>query len=386
MAINMIKVGIITATRAEYGLLKPLYLELSKYKNVDCKLIVTGTNLSKKYGMTVSNIKNDKINIYKKIKIIDDKKNENVADIFSNSVVLFDKLFKKERFDTIVLLGDRYETLAFAIAAMFNNTPICHLYGGETTEGAIDEAIRHSITKMSYLHFTSCEEYKKRVIQLGENPKRVFNVGSLGVENIVKAKLLTKKELCKDLGLNLDKYFVVTYHPVTLNNNIQMSDFKNLLLALSAYKDYQVIFTKSNADSGGNKINSLIDKYVKAHNNVSSFFSLGTKRYLSLVKYSSTVIGNSSSGIIEAPALLIPTVNVGERQKGRIRVKSIIDCKDDKDSIIKAINRAINFNPSLKFSDLPFYKNNTSKLIAKKITNVFSKRINLMKKFYDLKV
>ena len=336
--------------------------------------------------MTVSNIKNDKINIYKKIKIIDDKKNENVADIFSNSVVLFDKLFRKERFDTIVLLGDRYETLAFAIAAMFNNIPICHIHGGETTEGAIDEAIRHSITKMSYLHFTSCEEYKKRVIQLGENPKRVFNVGSLGVENIVKAKLLTKKELCKDLGLNLDKYFVVTYHPVTLNNNIQMSDFKNLLLALSAYKDYQVIFTKSNADSGGNKINSLIDKYVKAHNNVSSFFSLGTKRYLSLVKYSSTVIGNSSSGIIEAPALLIPTVNVGERQKGRIRVKSIIDCKDDKDSIIKAINRAINFNPSLKFSDLPFYKNNTSKLIAKKITNVFSKRINLMKKFYDLKV
>lgn len=386
MAINMIKVGIITATRAEYGLLKPLYLELSKYKNVDCKLIVTGTHLSKKYGMTVSNIKNDKINIYKKIKIIDDKKNENVADIFSNSVVLFDKLFRKERFDTIVLLGDRYETLAFAIAAMFNNIPICHIHGGETTEGAIDEAIRHSITKMSYLHFTSCEEYKKRVIQLGENPKRVFNVGSLGVENIVKAKLLTKKELCKDLGLNLDKYFVVTYHPVTLNNNIQMSDFKNLLLALSAYKDYQVIFTKSNADSGGNKINSLIDKYVKAHNNVSSFFSLGTKRYLSLVKYSSTVIGNSSSGIIEAPALLIPTVNVGERQKGRIRVKSIIDCKDDKDSIIKAINRAINFNPSLKFSDLPFYKNNTSKLIAKKITNVFSKRINLMKKFYDLKV
>ena len=386
MAINMIKVGIITATRAEYGLLKPLYLELSKYKNVDCKLIVTGTHLSKKYGMTVSNIKDDKINIYKKIKIIDDIKNENVADIFSNSVVLFDKLFKKERFDTIVLLGDRYETLAFAIAAMFNNIPICHIHGGETTEGAIDEAIRHSITKMSYLHFTSCEEYKKRVIQLGENPKRVFNVGSLGVENIVKAKLLTKKELCKDLGLNLDKYFVVTYHPVTLNNNIQMSDFKNLLLALSAYKDYQVIFTKSNADSGGNKINSLIDKYVKAHNNVSSFFSLGTKRYLSLVKYSSTVIGNSSSGIIEAPALLIPTVNVGERQKGRIRVKSIIDCKDDKDSIIKAINRAINFNPSLKFSDLPFYKNNTSKLIAKKITNVFSKRINLMKKFYDLKV
>ena len=386
MAINMIKVGIITATRAEYGLLKPLYLELSKYKNVDCKLIVTGTHLSKKYGMTVSNIKDDKINIYKKIKIIDDIKNENVADIFSNSVVLFDKLFKKERFDTIVLLGDRYETLAFAIAAMFNNIPICHIHGGETTEGAIDEAIRHSITKMSYLHFTSCEEYKKRVIQLGENPKRVFNVGSLGVENIVKAKLLTKKELCKDLGLNLDKYFVVTYHPVTLNNNIQMSDFKNLLLALSAYKDYQVIFTKSNADSGGNKINSLIDEYVKTHNNARSFFSLGTKRYLSLAKYSSAVIGNSSSGIIEAPALLIPTVNVGERQKGRVRVKSIIDCKDDKDSIIKAINRAINFNPSLKFSDLPFYKNNTSKLIAKKIKNIFSKRINLMKKFYDLKV
>ena len=386
MSINMIKVGIITATRAEYGLLKPVYLELSKYKNVDCKLIVTGTHLSKKYGYTINSIKEDKIDIYKSIKIIDDNKKEDIADIYSKSVVLFNKLFKKEEFDTVVLLGDRYETLAFAIAAMFNNIPICHIHGGETTEGAIDEAIRHSITKMSYLHFTSCEEYKKRVIQLGEDPKRVFNVGSLGVENIVKTKLLTKKELCNYLGLNLDKYFVVTYHPVTLKNNNQMSDFKNLLLALSAYKDYQVIFTKSNADSGGNKINSLIDEYVKTHNNAKSFFSLGTKRYLSLVKYSLAVIGNSSSGIIEAPALLIPTVNVGERQKGRVRVKSIIDCKDDKDSIIKAINLAINFNNSFKFSDLPFYKNNTSQLIAKKITKVFNKRINLMKKFYDLKV
>lgn len=382
----MIKVGIITATRAEYGLLKPLYLELSKHKNVDCKLVVTGTHLSKKYGYTINSIKEDKIDIYKSIKIIDDDKKENISYIFSNSVVLFDKLFKNEKFDTVILLGDRYETLAFAVAAMFNNLPICHIHGGETTEGAIDEAIRHSITKMSYLHFTSCEEYRNRVIQLGECPDRVFNVGSLGVENIVKTKLLFKSELCKDLGLNLDKYFVVTYHPATLKNNNQMSDLKKLLSALSIYKDYQIIFTKSNADSGGQIINKMIDEYVIRYNNASAFFSLGTKRYLSLIKYSKVVIGNSSSGVIEAPALLVPTVNIGDRQKGRIRVNTIVDSKNDVKSIKNAIDKAMNLKTNIKLTDIPFYKKDTSKLIANIIVKTFSQKINLMKKFYNIGV
>lgn len=378
----MIRVGVITATRAEYGLLKPVILEFNKIKNIDLRLIVTGTHLSKKYGYTINEIIADKIKIYKKINIISDK-NQNIINIFNNAVSKFSSLLKKNKFDTVVLLGDRYETLGFAIACMFNNVPICHLYGGETTEGAIDEAIRHSITKMSYLHFTSCEEYRKRVIQLGEDPKRVFNVGSTGVENVVNTKTYSKKELSKIIGLELKKYFVVTYHPVTLKDN-SSKDFKNLLLALDKFSDYQVIFTKSNADSGGSEINKLIDKYVLTHNNSKCFYSLGTKKYLSLVKYSSAVIGNSSSGLTEVPALLVPTVNIGDRQLGRIKVKSVFDCDYSAKSIVSAISQALPFNNKMKLSDVPFYKKNTSKNIAKTISNVFSKHINIMKKFYDL--
>lgn len=381
----MIKVGIITATRAEYGLLKPLYFELKKNKKIDCKLIVTGTHLSKKYGYTVSNIVEDNADIYKRIKIIEDHEKDNISNIFSKAVTQFYDFFKKDKFDTIVLLGDRYETLAFAIAAMFCNIPICHIHGGETTEGAMDEAIRHSITKMSYLHFTSCEDYRKRVVQLGENPKRVFNVGSLGIENVLNIDLLTKNELSEVLKIKLNKYFIVTFHPVTLKNNIQMKDFKNLLSVFNSYKDFQVIFTKSNADSGGEIINKLIDEYVKTHDNAKSFYSLGTQKYFSLVKYSSAVIGNSSSGIFEVPALLVPTVNIGDRQKGRIRVSTVIDCKDNVNDIKKAINKAIKTKGTIRLIDIPFYKKNTSKLIAKQIVNVFSKKVNLMKKFYDIK-
>ena len=378
----MIRVGVITATRAEYGLLKPVILEFNKIKNNDLRLIVTGTHLSKKYGYTINEIIADKIKIYKKINIISDK-NQNIINIFNNAVSKFSSLLKKNKFDTVVLLGDRYETLGFAIACMFNNVPICHLYGGETTEGAIDEAIRHSITKMSYLHFTSCEEYRKRVIQLGEDPKRVFDVGSTGVENVVNTKTHSKKELSKIIGLELKKYFVVTYHPVTLKDN-SSKDFKNLLLALDKFSDYQVIFTKSNADSGGSEINKLIDKYVLTHNNSKCFYSLGTKKYLSLVKYSSAVIGNSSSGLTEVPALLVPTVNIGDRQLGRIKVKSVFDCDYSAKSIVSAISQALPSNNKMKLSDLPFYKKNTSKNIAKTVSNVFSKHINIMKKFYDL--
>lgn len=378
----MIRVGVITATRAEYGLLKPVILELNKIKNIDLELIVTGTHLSKKYGYTINEIIADKIKIYKKINIISDK-NQNIINIFNNAVAKFNSLLKKNKFDTVVLLGDRYETLGFAIACMFNNVPICHLYGGETTEGAIDEAIRHSITKMSYLHFTSCEEYRKRVIQLGEDPKRVFNVGSTGVENVVNTKTYSKKELSEVIGFELKKYFVVTYHPVTLKDN-SSKDFKNLLSALDKFSDYQVIFTKSNADSGGSEINRLIDKYVFTHKNSKCFYSLGTKKYLSLVNHSSAVIGNSSSGLTEVPALLVPTVNIGDRQRGRIKVKSVYDCDYSVKSIVSTISQALLAINKIKISDVPFYKKNTSKNIAKTISNVFSKKINIMKRFYDL--
>lgn len=383
----MINIGVITSTRAEYGLLKPVLLELQKNKIVNAQLIVTGTHLSKKYGYTINDILKDKIKISKKISIIDDNiKNETMSSIMSNAIVLFDKFFKRNKFDVILLLGDRYETLGFAIACMFNNIPICHMHGGETTEGAIDEAIRHSITKMSYLHFTSCEEYRKRVIQLGEDPKRVYNVGSTGVENIINIDLLNKDELSNEFNLVLNKYFVVTFHPVTLKNDKNQIEFKNLLNVLNRYNDYQIIFTKSNADDGSLVINKMIDEYVLKHKNSKAYFSLGTTRYLSLVKHSCAVIGNSSSGVIEVPALLVPTVNIGDRQKGRIRVKSIIDCNTDAKSIYDAIKKALTYNNKLSLNDLPFYKNNTSKKIASVIVKTFSKPVSLMKKFYDLKV
>lgn len=382
----MINVGVITSTRAEYGLLKPVYLELQNNKNVNVHLIVTGTHLSKKYGYTIKDIINDNIKISNKISIIDDSKNETPSSIISKSIILFDKYFKKNKFDAIVLLGDRYETLGFAIACMFNNIPICHMHGGETTEGAIDEAIRHSITKMSYLHFTSCEEYRNRVIQLGENPKRVYNVGSTGIENIINLDLINKNDLSKNLKFDLNRYFVVTFHPVTLKNDKKQLEFKNLLDVLSEYDDYQVIFTKSNADDGSLVINKMIDKYVLKHKNSKAYFSLGTKRYLSLVKYSCAVIGNSSSGVIEVPALLVPTVNIGDRQKGRVSVKSIIDCKTNKNSIDKAIKIALAFDGKLTLNDIPFYKKNTSKNIANIIVKTFGKPIDLMKKFNDIKV
>ena len=383
----MINVGIVTSTRAEYGLLRPVYLALQNYKTVNVKLIVSGTHLSKKYGYTLKDIIKDDIKVDKKISIIDDNnKNESMADVFAKAVCEFDKYLKSNIFDTIVLLGDRYETLAFATACMFNKVPITHLHGGETTEGAIDEAIRHSITKMSYLHFTACEEYKKRVIQLGEDPSRVYNVGSTGIENILNMDLLSKAELSNSIELDLDKYFVVTYHPVTLGDNSDKKEFKNLLSALDKYSDFQVIFTKSNADAGSIMINKMIDSYVAKHTKTKAFYSLGTKRYLSLIKYSSAVIGNSSSGIIEAPAMCVPTVNIGDRQKGRIRAKSIIDCGEKFESINKAIKKALNYNRKLNIKDIPFYKKNTSKNIASTIIKVFNKKVDLMKKFYDLKV
>lgn len=383
----MIRIGVITSTRAEYGLLKPVFLALNKKNNLNAKLIVTGTHLSKKHGCTIDEILSDKIRVFKRVNIIS-KKSDNNVNIFNNAVKKFDKLFNTYKFDTVLVLGDRYEILAIVIACMFNNIPVCHLYGGETSQGAIDESIRHSITKMSYLHLTSCDTYKNRVIQLGEDPNLVYNVGSTGIENVLNVKLYSKAEISKLLNFKLNKYFVVTYHPVTLKTiKDNIKDFNLLLNAISAYKDYQIVFTKSNADTGGDEINKMIDRYIKKHHDNSiSFFSLGVKKYLSLAKHSTAVIGNSSSGLTEIPALLVPTVNIGDRQKGRITVKSVINCGNSLREINNGIDLAIRFNNKLTLSDIPMYKKNSSKRIADIIAKVFSKKVNLMKKFYDYEI
>ena len=288
----------------------------------------------------------------------------------------------------MLVLGDRYETLGVCIAAMNERIPIIHLYGGETTEGAIDEAIRHSITKMSYWHFTSTEQYRKRVIQLGENPKRVYNVGSLGVENVLNQILLSKQALESELKLQLNMpYAVVTYHPVTLEDKNICETVKMFLDALDQNKDMLYIITKANADAGGRQINLMMEEYAAHRDNIQVFDSLGMIKYLSVVKYSEMVIGNSSSGLVEVPSFRIPTVNIGDRQKGRIRAESVIDCDEDTESIVRAIKKARTpeFRKQCSQVKNPYEGVRTSDTIVEIIKEkLFDKKVEIKKKFYDI--
>jgi GDP/UDP-N,N'-diacetylbacillosamine 2-epimerase (hydrolysing) len=290
--------------------------------------------------------------------------------------------------DMVVVLGDRFETFCMAAAAQVCRVPLAHIHGGETTEGAIDEAFRHSITKMSHLHFTSCEEYRQRIIQLGENPNRVFNVGALGAENIRRTSLLERCELAEFVGFKLEKpYFLVTFHPVTLEKITSAGQFQSLLDALDAFPGYNVIFTKANSDTDGRVINRLIDAYVeKRPARCHAVTSLGSYRYLSAMKYASAVIGNSSSGIVEAPSFKIPTINIGDRQKGRVRAKSVVDCEPSLASMDAAIRKSISleFQQLLKDTENPYEKPRTASEIVSKIAAIDPAEL-LKKRFYNIK-
>ncbi|MCR5397710.1 MAG: UDP-N-acetylglucosamine 2-epimerase (hydrolyzing) [Lachnospiraceae bacterium] len=395
-----ISICIVTATRAEYNLLKPLIRIISEDENFDLYLVVTGAHLSATFGYTYKEIEEDGFSIDKKIDILMDSDSAaSVSKTMGMTMISFSDYFAERNMDAIVLLGDRYETLAVACAAMNARIPIVHLYGGETTEGAIDEGIRHAITKLSYLHMTSTNEYRKRVIQLGEDPSRVFNVGALGVENVLHTNLLSKDELEKELKVialkegfgdmvNLSKpYGVVTFHPVTLEENTAEHQVEELLSVLVSHSEMEFIITKSNADAGGRRINSLLDAYGMKYKNLHVFTSLGLIRYLSAINYCAMVIGNSSSGIIEAPSFGVPTVNIGDRQKGRIRADSIIDCNPNSKSIDAAMKKALSkdFCKVAKNCNSPFGDGNTSKRIVEEIKRIFtSSSVDLKKKFYDL--
>jgi GDP/UDP-N,N'-diacetylbacillosamine 2-epimerase (hydrolysing) len=271
----------------------------------------------------------------------------------------------------VVVLGDRFETFCMAAVAQVCRVPLTHIHGGETTEGAIDEAFRHAITKMSHLHFASCEAYRQRIIQLGEVPGRVFNVGALGVENIRRTQLMDRSELSESIGFSLEKpYFLVTFHPVTLEKSTANGQFQALLDALDAFPEFNVIFTKTNADTDGRIINRLIDDNAgKYPEHCLAVTSLGMRRYLSAMKYCAAVIGNSSSGIVEAPSFKIPTVNIGDRQKGRVRAKSVIDCDPSADLINAAIHEGLSlkFTQSLKDTKNPYEQSDTAHRIVTKI-------------------
>lgn len=385
----MKKIAIVTSTRAEYGLLRPLILKLLSDTFFDVKVVVTGTHLSQEFGMTVNEIINDRIPIDKKIEIVmSSDSNVAVSKSMGLALISFSEYFEELSPDGVVVLGDRFETLAVCCAAMNARIPIIHIHGGELTEGLIDDAIRHSISKMSLIHFTSTEKYRKRVIQLGESPDRVFNVGALGVENALNVKTLSESELSKSIGFELGSSYVVgTFHPVTLEHMTAAKQIEELLSAISNYPEINFLFTKANSDMNGRVINQMLFEYSKTNKNLFLLDSLGFVRYLSAVKYSKFVIGNSSSGLIEVPSFHIPTVNIGDRQKGRIYGDTVINCLPNKISIKKAIDKALDreFVSSLKNSVNPYGKGNTSDRIASILREIYSSdSLSLKKNFYDL--
>ena len=379
----MKRIGIMTGTRAEYGLLKSLMQEINKDNDLELYLIVSGMHLSPEFGMTYKEIEEDGFEINAKVEmLLSSDSPAGISKSIGLGVIGFADEFQRADLDMLILLGDRYEALSAAISAMVMRIPIAHLHGGELTEGAIDEGIRHSITKMSYLHFTSTEQYRNRVIQLGENPERVFYVGALGVENIKKINLMTKEELEKSIHFEIDENTViVTYHPVTLENNTVEEQFLNLLEVLDRNPKIRMIFTKANADTNGRIVNELIDKYAAQNSErACAFMSLGQKRYLSALKYCRIVIGNSSSGIIEAPSFGKPIINIGDRQKGRICADSVINCGYTQQEIQQAMETALTKEFENKASNCrnPYEKENTA-------ANIISVKIKLKKGFYDIK-
>ncbi len=386
----MKKVAIVTATRAEYGLLMPVIRELRKYESdvFKAELIVTGTHLSEQYGMTVQEIQANDVRIDHKVPV--SVKSDTELDISVNQaevLVKFTELFVRQKYNAVILLGDRYETLAVAIAAGNTRTPIFHLCGGDTTEGALDEWIRHSITKISYLHFTTNEESRRRVIQLGETPEHVFNFGSTSIDNILHAADMTKEEALASIGLIDCKYAVCTYHPVTMESGGVETQIDSFLEAIQAFPELQFVVTKSNADQGGAKINVLLDKAADKITNLHVYTSLGIRRYLSLMKYAEFVLGNSSSGIIETPVFHVPTVNIGNRQRGRLQSESIINCTADTASIVAAMKKAMSNEYKLvcKTVKSPYGEGHAGEQIAAKIfETVRNGGIDLKKKFFDL--
>ena len=383
----MKKIAVVTATRAEYGLLSPVVRELRKYENDELRvdLIVTGTHLSELYGMTVNEI-TERIDF--KIPISVCSNNEaDISEDQADALVKFTHLLLRRKYNAVLLLGDRYETLAIAIAAGNTRTPIFHLCGGDTTEGALDEWIRHSITKISYLHFVTNEESKNRVIQLGEDPSRVFNYGSTSIDNILTIADMSKKEALDSIGLIDCQYALCTYHPATMEGGSVDDQIIDFLSAINAFPNIQFIVTKSNADQGGARINELLDEAADAIKNLHVFTSLGVRRYLSLMKYAEFVLGNSSSGIIESPAFHVPTVNVGDRQRGRLQSESIINCGTRNVEIIEAIKIALSKEHKFICNGVisPYGDGNAAVQIASKtIETVINGRIDLKKKFYDL--
>lgn len=385
----MRKICVVTGTRAEYGLLSRLIRMIDESDKTQLQLIATNMHLSSKYGNTYQEIERDGFTIDKKIPILEDGKDDAIATVKSMAKALagFADAYDELKPDMVVVLGDRYEILAAATAALIERIPIAHLYGGEITEGAYDDSIRHSVTKMSHLHFTSCEEYRHRVIQLGEQPIRVFNVGSIGVENIKMLPLMSKADIEKEIDFAIDeKTILVTYHPVTLGNRTAKEDIDDFIAALEEKKDLRIIFTMPNSDTGGQAIVEAINAFVSRNpQSAKAFKSLGVLRYLSVMQQVAAVVGNSSSGLVEVPSFGIPTLNIGDRQKGRMAADSVYNCETDKQSVLKGIDVVLSdeFKKKAAATHNPYDKEGTAQAIFNVISTYPLDGLN-QKHFYDL--
>tara|TARA_B100000795_G_scaffold67253_1_gene46174 strand:+ start:3028 stop:4188 length:1161 start_codon:yes stop_codon:yes gene_type:complete len=385
----MKKICVVTGSRADYGLLYWLMKDIIHDKDLELQIVVTGMHLSPEYGNTYREIEKDGFKINQKVDIqLSSDSQTSVSKSMGIGMIGFSEAFNELQPNLIIVLGDRFEIFSAVSVAMISKIPIAHLHGGEKTEGAFDEAIRHSITKMSHLHFTSIEEYRNRVIQLGENPETVFNVGGLGIDNINKLKLLSKTNFEKNINFRLGKKnILVTFHPVTLEKGTSKIQFQELLKSISELKNTKIIFTKTNSDPDGGIINKMIDEYSSKNNNAIAFKSMGQLNYLSALQFVDGVVGNSSSGLLEAPSFNIGTINIGDRQKGRIKAESVINCLPNKDSIDSALIKLYSddFKKIINISKNPYGDGGASQRIIKIIKKTDLNNI-LKKTFFDITV
>lgn len=379
---------VVTGTRADYGLLQGLMKEIQADAELQLQIIATGMHLSQQFGLTYREIEQDGFKINEKLEILLSSDTPTaVAKSVGLATIGFADAFNRLQPDVLVILGDRTEALAAAQAAMIARIPIAHLHGGEITEGAIDESIRHSITKMSHLHFVAADTYLKRVIQLGEQPERVFNFGALGIENMRRLALKNREELESALQFSLGSpTFLVTFHPTTVKEGTTEGAIKQLIEALEAFPEASVIITKPNSDPEGQIIIDHIEQYALLHpNRVKVFASLGQVNYLSMIQLCDVVIGNSSSGLIEVPSFKKATVNIGYRQSGRLKAESVIDCDNNKESIVIAIRKALSpeFKQILDNVATPYDEGVPSIQIKEQLKKADLSDI-LVKKFHDM--
>lgn len=381
----MRKICVVTGTRADYGLLYWLMREIESEPDLELQIIATGMHLSPEFGLTYQVIEDDGFPINQKVEmLLSSDTPVGIAKSIGLGVIGFADALDKLKPDILVVLGDRYEILSAVQAALVARIPVAHIAGGDTTEGAFDEAIRHSITKMTHLHFVTNEIAKRRVCQLGENPQYVFNVGSPGLDNVRRLHLLNKAELANQLKFSFrDKNILVTFHPVTLNNQPSAEQFQELLQALTALgDDVGIIFTKPNSDTDGRILIQMIDDYVRIHQNTKAFTSLGQLRYLSTIKHVDAVVGNSSSGLYEVPSFGKPTVNIGKRQQGRLKADSVLDCQTNRASILQAITMAFQLDCSNVVN--PYGDGKSSERIVKLLKSLPDYKNLLIKRFFEM--